>query len=461
MSDRLWRRRYGADPSILSRSILLDGRSYEVIGAMPPEFDFPTPDTDLWLAVQLDPARLSLGGFGPLGIGRLKPGVTVEEAGEGLKSLVPRLADRFPGRPFDLIVKHAGMSPRVTLLKEEVVVTSRSCSGSCWERLDSYFFQQQVNDRLEALPGVRSVGAITCLPLAGCGDVAHVMREGMDIAPDEVPPPAEVRGVTDGYFAAMGISLLSGRTIDRSDHERRTRRVVVSKTLAEHFWPGESAIGKRIYPGGEQDPPWYTVAGVVSDVPRKSLMEEPTEILYLPMLGAYEAMHAPESLAFALKVGGPPEALAAVVREEIWAMDPNLRLASVQTMRSRVSDAEAPMAFTMVLLGIAAVVALILGAIGVYGVLSYVVTQRRGEIGVRMALGATAGHVSRMILRLGVGVAAIGVVLGLGGALALTRLMQALLFNVRPTDLLTYSVVSVTLFVALVASYIPARRAAR
>ena len=323
-------------------------------------------------------------------------------------------------------------------------------------------FQQQVNDRLEALPGVRSVGAITCLPLAGCRDVAHVMREGMDIAPDEVPPPAEVRGVTDGYFAAMGISLLSGRTIDRSDHERRTRRVVVSKTLAEHFWPGESAIGKRIYPGVERDPPWYTVAGVVSDVLTKSLMEEPTEILYLPMLGAYEAMHAPESLAFALKVGGPPEALATVVREEIWAMDPNLPLASVQTMRSLVSDAEAPMAFTMVQLGIAAVVALILGAIGVYGVLSYIVTQRRGEIGVRMALGATAGHVNRMILRLGAGVAAIGVVLGLGGALALTRLMQALLFNVRPTDFLTYSVVSVTLFVvALVASYLPARRAGR
>ena len=120
------------------------------------------------------------------------------------------------------------------------------------------------------------------------------------------------------------------------------------------------------------------------------------------------------------------------------------------------------MAFTMVLLGIAAVVALILGAIGVYGVLSYIVTQRRGEIGVRMALGSTAGHVSRMILRLGVGVAAIGVVLGLGSALALTRLMQASLLNVRPTDLLTYSVVSVTFFVvALVASYLPARRAAR
>ena len=546
MSDRLWRRRYGADPSILNRSILLDGRSYEVIGVMPPEFDFPTRDTDLWLAVQLDPARLSLGGFGPLGIGRLKPGVTVEEAQEDLKSLVPRLADRFPGRPFDMIVGHAGMSPRVTLLKEEVVgdvevmlwillgtvglvllvacanvanlflvraegrrreVAVRMALGAGRGRMVRHFlteslmlalvggavglalafagveavvrygpeslprlhelaislpvlaftlglsiiagvgfgmipvlryavpnllgalkdsssrgavngreryrgllvvsqvalalmllvgaglmvrsfwnlknvdpgfiadgvltfrislpaidypdqetaarFQQQVIDRLEALPGVRSVGATTCLPLSGCRDVAHVMREGMDVAPDEVPPPAEVRGVTDGYFAAMGIPLLSGRTIDRSDHERRTRRVVVSQTLAEHFWPGESAIDKRIFPGVEQNPPWYTVAGVVSDVPTKSLMEEPTEILYLPMLGAYEAMHAPESLAFALKVGGPPEALAAVVREEIWAMDPNLPLASVRTMRSLVSEAEAPMAFTMVLLGIA------------------------------------------------------------------------------------------------------------
>ena len=329
-------------------------------------------------------------------------------------------------------------------------------------RGDTARFQQRLIERLSSVAGVEAVGATNCLPLTGCRSLAHVQRKGMERSPDELPPPAHTRGVTDGYFEAMGMRLVEGRTIERRDHEDRTGVVVVSKALAETWWPGESALGKGIYPGIEDSPPWYRIVGVVGDVPTNRLTGKREEIVYEPMIGRDESVHVPRSMSFAVKVSGHPEDWASAIRSEVAALDPNLPIAEVRTLEALVADARAPTAFATVLLGIAAVVALVLGAIGVYGVQSYMVSQRTGEIGVRMALGATAAHVSGMILRRGATVAIAGVVIGWVGALGMTRWMESLLVGVPPRDIGTYAAVSVALVsVSIVASYLPARRASR
>jgi putative ABC transport system permease protein len=329
------------------------------------------------------------------------------------------------------------------------------------DRVSTAEFQQRVIDRLTSLPGVSAVGAVTCLPLTGCRSVEHVQREDAPTEPGSIPPPAQTRGVTAGYFEALGIPLVEGRFIERRDHEDKTGVLVVSRTFAERWWPGESALGKRVYAGISDSPPWYRVVGVVGNVPTGTLTDEPEEVLYFPMIGRDESIHVPRSMAFAMKVDGDPELLVPVVRHEISTLDSSLPIANVRTLADIVSDARAPSAFSMVLIAIAALVALVLGAIGVYGVQSYMVSQRTGEIGVRMALGASAADVSRMVLwRAGL-MALGGVVLGWGAALFVTRWMQSLLFDVPASDLATYGAASATLLAAmLAASYLPARRAA-
>lgn len=326
------------------------------------------------------------------------------------------------------------------------------------DRARSAQFQQRVLDRIAGLGGVQAVGAVTCLPLTGCRSVEHVQREDAPVAPDEIPPPAETRGVTSGYFEAMGIPLVDGRFIERRDHEDRTGVLVVSRTFAERWWPGESALGKGVYPGIGDSPPWYRVVG---NVPTGALTAEPEEVLYFPMIGRDESIHEPRSMAFSVKVDGDAEEWMPIVRREVAALDPNLPIANVRPLTGIVRDARAPTAFAMALLGIAALVALFLGAIGVYAVQSYAVAQRTSEIGVRMALGASGSDVRRMILGRGVVVALSGVVLGWGVALLVTGWMENLLFDVPATDFWTYSAVSVALIATmLAASYLPARRAA-
>ena len=305
------------------------------------------------------------------------------------------------------------------------------------------------------------MGAVTCLPLTGCRSVEHVEREDAPVAPDEIPPPAQTRGVTSGYFEAMGIPLVDGRFIERRDHEDRTGVLVVSRTFAERWWPGESALGKGVYPGIGDSPPWNGVVGVVGNVPTGALTAEPEDVLYFPMIGRDESIHEPRSMAFSVKVDGDAEEWMPIVRREVAELDPNLPIANVRPLTGIVRDARAPTAFAMALLGIAALVALFLGAIGVYAVQSYTVAQRTSEIGVRMALGASGSDVRPMILGRGAVFALSGVVLGWGVALLVTGWMENLLFDVPATDFWTYSAVSVALIATmLAASYLPARRAA-
>ena len=258
--------------------------------------------------------------------------------------------------------------------------------------------------------------------------------------------------------------LLEGRTFERSDHFSDTRAVVVNQPFAERHWPGESALGKRVHPSlAEGEPAWFHVVGVVGGVRDYTLPEEPEPIIYYAVTGLEEIEDVfwPLTMSLVLRTDAEPAALASLVRAEVHALDPNLPITDVLTMEEVVAESTAQLAFAMALLAVAAGIALLLAAIGVYGVMSYDVTRRTREIGVRMALGAQAAAVSGMVVKQGATIAGIGLLVGLAGAFGLTRLLRALLFGVSPMDPVTLALVLVALFgVALLASYLPARRAA-
>ncbi len=324
-------------------------------------------------------------------------------------------------------------------------------------------FQQQLLDRFASLPGVEHAGAVSCLPLLGWCSGDPLYERGAPPAPGVIPTIVARRTVAPGYFAATRIPLVSGRLLDRSDHQQTTNTVLVSKRLAQIYWPGRDPLGKQVFPGSDPEPDqWYTIVGVVGDVQTGKLSDGPSPLIYFPLVSTANMGPRPHVMTFALRTTIPPLDLAAAVRNEVWSLNPNLPVAKVRTLEHLIADASIQTTFTMLLLAIAAVVALILGAVGVYGVISYVVGQRRNEIGVRIALGAQRRDVSRLVLGQGGRVAMIGVALGLAAAFGLTRLMRALLFEVSPTDPITYGGVALVLVsVTLLATYLPARRAAR
>jgi putative ABC transport system permease protein len=327
-------------------------------------------------------------------------------------------------------------------------------------------FIRQLLERVREVPGVLSAGTVTSLPLSGGNSNSGYSFEDFPLPPDQVPPILGTRFASPGYFAAMGIPLVAGRFFDRIDPARRSNEVVVSEALARRFWPGRSALGKRLTNGLAGDTPWCTIVGVAGSVRDLGLEEKPYETVYFPVLRlppskTEGAEWVPRSFSLVVKGRVDPASLVAPVRRAIWSLDPNLPLAEVRPMAEVVARSMARTSFTMLLLVIAAAVALLLGTVGIYGVISYVVSQRTREIGVRMALGAGRRDISRMVLREGALIALIGIAVGLAGALVLTRLILALLFDVSPTDPATFAAVPTLLaLVALFASWLPARRAA-
>jgi putative ABC transport system permease protein len=323
-------------------------------------------------------------------------------------------------------------------------------------------FYGELLARVRALPGVEAAGAVQDLPLGGSQSRQGTAVEDFPRAPDELPFLFPYTVASPGYFAALGIPLVAGRTFERADYEQPSGAVVVSAALAARLWPGGSALGKRLRPGDAGDGGWYTVVGVVGRVRDKRLEEEPSELLYYPLVGlGGDDDWVARNMTLAVRTAGEPLALADPVRAAVWALDPKLPIAEVRTLAGVVDRAAARPRFTMLLLLLAAGVSLALGAVGLYGVIAYVVSQRRQEIGVRMALGADRRAVANLVVGQGLTVAAVGVVLGLAGAFAVTRLLAALLFAVSPTDPATFALVPVLLLgVAALASYLPARRAA-
>jgi predicted permease len=336
------------------------------------------------------------------------------------------------------------------------------------DRADFYW---RLQERLSGLPGVASVGAADNIPMGGGINRSGTWFEDFPVTAEQVPDVLESTRVTAGYLETMGMKVLEGRLLDAFDARDRTGAVVVTRAMAEHYWPGKSALGKRLtqnadlgQAAGGSDIPWQTIVGVVEDVRTMGMDQDPVPVIYFPVLLNVpdEAQRTPRGMVLAIRTETEPTALLPAVQEAIWAQDPNLPLADVRTMASVVRDSMARTSFTMVLLGIAALVALVLGTVGIYGVISYVVTQQTREMGIRMALGAEEGKVAGMVLKQGGFLAAVGIAIGLAGAFGLTRLMEALLFGVSSTDPVTFLSVPILLAaVAILASWLPARRAAR
>jgi putative ABC transport system permease protein len=322
----------------------------------------------------------------------------------------------------------------------------------------------EILDRVAALPGVRSAALATCLPLDGFCFGDPILVDGADLQPDEIPPIVAMRRVSSGYFDTMEMSILRGGTFDHEhDVAAGARAAVVSERLAALYFGDADPIGQRISPAwGRDDVDWYTVIGVVADVPTNTLMESVTvPALYLPFDVGEEGPGVARA-AYVLRTDVQALSLVGPVRASIRRFDSNLPVASVETLPSILARDGAPLAFAMVLLLLASGVALLLGVIGTWGTIAYIVGQRTGEIGVRLVLGARPGEVSAMIVRQAGLPAFAGLVTGLLVALAGSHLIQSMLFRVDARDPITYATVSGLLaMVAFLACWLPARRAAR
>jgi len=322
-------------------------------------------------------------------------------------------------------------------------------------------FVHRLLDRIRGLPGVEAAGAVNHLPLARGGSESTLFAADDPPAEDEVPPAVAYRFATEGYFETMGIRLLRGRALERSDAVSRRPVAVVERTLAERLWPDRDPLGKRLGPGEDRT---YTVVGIVEPVRDVALSLDPGEIVYYPVIEPEDrGQWGGGAISVAVRTGGPsPGPLAAEIRRLVDAMDPDVPLADVRSMEELVADDTAQTAFLMLLLALAAAMSLLLGTVGLFGVLSYVVARRRREIGVRIALGAGAGRVRGMVLRQSLAVAAAGLSVGLVASLALGRFLQGLLFQMSPRDPVTLAGTAAALLgVAAAAAWIPARRAAR
>lgn len=315
---------------------------------------------------------------------------------------------------------------------------------------------EQASERLRGLPGVIAVGAVDGLPL-----VSHASDNLNGFA--DLPDGSEQNVLTDtkfagpGYLEVLGMRLLEGRMFEQSDMQPATGGDVVTRSLAQQLWPGESALGKRARPL-MTDYPWHTVVGVVDDVRTEDITRAPAPTIYFP----YTDWAWGRSFFFAIRTEGEPESLVPAVRREIWALDPDVPLASAATMSDLVAGHLSRTSFTLTLVGVGAAIAVFLCSIGIYGVIAYSVSQRHFEIGVRMALGARGPQVAGMVLGQTMTLAAVGIAIGLMLSLVGMGLMESLLFEVTATDPLTLAAVAIGLaLVAVMAGTLPARRATR
>jgi putative ABC transport system permease protein len=320
-------------------------------------------------------------------------------------------------------------------------------------------FFTDMNRRLESVPGVKSSAVITNLPLYKQGNSTNIAIEGRPDPPPSQEPIITTRVISPKYFETMGIPLLSGRQLTDQDTGNSPTVTVVSETMARRYWPGENAIGKRVAFGrAEKEADWIQIVGVVKDVRQYDLITEVKPQMYL----SYQQIpfFVPRDLV--VKTDVDPLSMAATVRKTIWEIDKDQPVSNIRTMDEIASESVARQRFSMLLFAIFAGVALLLAAVGIYGVMSYSVAQRRGEFGIRMALGAQKRDVLKLTIGKGLKLVLLGVVFGLAGAFALTRLMASLLFGIGATDPTTFAAISVVLVgVGLLASYIPARRATK
>jgi len=315
---------------------------------------------------------------------------------------------------------------------------------------------QQALERIASLPGVQRASVASNLPLTGEWVIGFRVEGGSE----NTFYSANNTWVSNDYFRTMGIPLLKGRAFTDEDRTDAPAVVVINETMARRFWPGQEALGKHIRWGGwNPQGGWLTIVGVAADVKLASLAADSPTTVYMPV---FQIPRLRRDALFILRTSGDPANLAAALRQAISGVDADLPVYEVQTMKQVVAESVAERRFTMWLLVTFAVAALLSAAFGLYGVMSYSVTQRTHELGIRMALGAQMRDVLKLVVKQGMTLALLGVGVGEVAALMLTRLLKTLLFSVSATDPLTFGVIALLLtLVALLACWIPARRATK
>ena len=341
-----------------------------------------------------------------------------------------------------------GFNPEGVMVAQTALPTTR------YRKADqSKAVQKQLLERLAALPGVQAAGVTTNLPLVGERGIGFIVEGDTD----EAVNTGYNAWVSDDYFRAMGISLRAGRSFTDADREDTPPVVVINETMQRRFWPDDDAIGKRVKWGGWNDG-WLTIVGVVADVKVSSLEAETNPAIYMPI---FQIPRARSSVIYVVRSSTDAANLSTELRNEIKAVDAELPVYDIRAMSQVIGESVAQRRFTMMLLSVFAAAALLLAAIGLYGVISFSVTERTREIGIRMAMGASYTDVLRLVLGQALTLSLVGIVIGIAGALALTRMMTTLLFEVSPTDSFTFVCAPLLLAgVALIACFVPARRAA-
>jgi predicted permease len=320
-------------------------------------------------------------------------------------------------------------------------------------------FYDRVVDGVKGLPGVTSVGYGSTLPFLSQGNTTGYQVEGRTLTPGD-PADATLRVGAGDYLRTMGVRLVDGRLFDESDRQQAPPIVVINETFARQYWPGERAVGRRISFSGPTSPSWRTIVGVVRDVRERGYELQMKPGVYLPFAQALDTWALPEYLV--VRAAADPLALAAPVRDAIARVDAEQPISAVRTIDDILEQSVADRRQQWMLLGSFSILAVLLASIGLYGVLSYAVTQRSREIGLRLALGATTGAVTRIVIGRGLALTSIGLAIGVAIAWGATRSMQSFLYGVGASDPATFgAVVALLGFVALIACTVPALRASR
>jgi putative ABC transport system permease protein len=323
-------------------------------------------------------------------------------------------------------------------------------------------FYQELISRMKSLPGVQAVGISMSLPPNRLSLANDFGIEGRPLAPGHARPWAEEMTISPDYFTALGVPLLRGRFFTDADKAGAPRVLIINEAMARRFFPNEDPVGKRLQTGDPNpNAPWETIVGVVGNVKYTGLEVEEALTMYAPYTTP-AWVSSSRSMYLVVRTAGEPLGLSSALRQQVRSLDQDLPVAKLKTMEQVIHESVAGPRFRASLLGLFAAVALLLAAIGIYGVISYAVTERTHEIGIRMALGAQIGDVLWLVIAQGMKLALCGIAIGLAASFALTRLMKTLLFEVSATDPLTFAVIAVLLTgVALFACWIPARRATK
>jgi predicted permease len=338
---------------------------------------------------------------------------------------------------------------------EHMVEMSFDLGLQGYDRSRGQQFQSRLLEQVRALPGVHSAALTGFVPLSLNMSTQGIFIEGQPPARGANIPEALYSWVGVGYFRTMEIPIVEGRDFSDQDREDGLRVVIVSQAFARRFWPGQSAIGKRI--GNDAAGPFAEVIAVAQDSKYISLNEDPSSFVYHPLLQGYES-----AATLLVRAAGEPSAAIAMIRRTVQRQDPNLPVYEVKTLTEHLGFSLFPLRVGVSVVGSFGLLALILAAIGIYGVMAYAVSQRTREIGIRMALGAQAKDVLGLVVVQGMTLTLVGLALGAVGAFALTRFMSMLLYGVSATDAITFGSVTLLLtLTALIACYLPARRATK